>query len=43
MNNKTNFYKAYPSDLSDPQWAILAPLMPLEDGGGEARKYCNES
>ena len=39
MNNKTNFYKAYPSDLSDPQWAILAPLIPPEEGWGEARKY----
>ena len=39
MNNKPNFYKAYPSDLSDPEWAILNPLMPPEDGWGEARKY----
>ena len=39
MNNTTNFYKAYPSDLSDSQWAILSPLMPPEDGWGEARKY----
>jgi len=29
--------KLYPSDLSDAEWAILAPLVPLAKSGGRPR------
>jgi putative transposase len=29
MSNETELRKAYPSDLTDGQWAILEPLIPL--------------
>jgi transposase len=28
---------AYPSDLTDAQWALIAPLIPPADPGGRAR------
>ena len=31
--------KPYPSDLTDEQWAILEPLLPLAKPGGRPRKY----
>lgn len=31
--------KPYPSDLSDREWAILEPLMPLPFEDGVERKY----
>ena len=30
--------KAYPSDLSDAQWAVLAPLIPPAKPGGRPRE-----
>ena len=30
--------KAYPSDLSDEQWKVLAPLLPAAKVGGRPRK-----
>jgi transposase len=30
--------EAYPSDLSDDEWAILKPLIPPEKPGGRPRK-----
>ena len=29
--------RAYPSDLSDREWAILAPLLPAAKSGGRPR------
>ena len=29
--------KAYPSDLTDEQWAVLEPLIPLAKAGGAPR------
>jgi transposase len=29
----------YPSDLSDAEWAILAPLLPLPAACGRPRKW----
>jgi putative transposase len=36
----------YPSDLTDPEWAILAPLLPPPKPGGrprtvDLRRICN--
>lgn len=31
--------KAYPSDLSDAQWRLIAPLIPGAKPGGRPRKY----
>jgi putative transposase len=28
---------AYPSDLTDAQWAFIAPLIPAAEPGGRAR------
>ena len=28
----------YPSDLTDPQWDVIEPLLPPEPGGGRPRK-----
>ena len=30
--------RAYPSDLSDGEWAILAPLLPAAKPGGRPRR-----
>ena len=30
--------KPYPSDLTDAQWALLAPLLPAARPGGRPRK-----
>src|ERR671925_1366742 len=30
---------AYPTDLTDEEWQILAPLLPPEKSGGRPRKY----
>ena len=30
---------AYPSDLTDAEWAILAPLIPAAKPGGRPRKW----
>ena len=30
--------KAYPTDLTDAQWAILAPLIPPAKPGGRPRE-----
>lgn len=40
MSNKTQPRKAYPSDLTDGQWAILEPLIPASrtDRGGRPRE-----
>jgi putative transposase len=29
---------AYPSDLTDAQWAVIAPLLPLAEPGGRDRE-----
>jgi transposase len=29
----------YPTDLTDEEWQILKPLLPLEKSGGRPRKY----
>jgi transposase len=31
--------KAYPSDLTDAQWRLIAPLIPDAKPGGRPRKY----
>jgi putative transposase len=28
----------YPSDLTDPQWAVIAPMIPDASPGGRPRK-----
>ena len=28
----------YPSDLTDPQWAVIAPMIPEASPGGRPRK-----
>jgi len=39
--------KPYPSDLTDAQWAILEPLIPVHDKGrqrgGGCRSWCGGS
>ena len=30
--------RAYATDLSDPQWALIAPLVPEAEPGGRLRK-----
>jgi putative transposase len=35
---QTNLRKAYPTDLSDEQWAILEPLIPAAKHGGRPRE-----
>ena len=32
--------RAYPSDLSDEQWAVIAPLIPPPKPGGRPRTVC---
>lgn len=31
--------RAYPSDLSDAEWRVLEPLLPLAKPGGRPRKH----
>lgn len=31
--------QAYPSDLSDPEWAVLEPLVPVVKPGGRPRRH----
>ncbi len=31
--------KPYPSDLTDAQWRLIAPLIPDAKPGGRPRKY----
>jgi transposase len=35
----TTLRKPYPSDLSDPEWKMLEPLLPPEKKGGRHRGY----
>ena len=36
--SSTTFRKAYPSDLTDAQWAMLEPLIPAAQEGGRPRE-----
>jgi putative transposase len=38
MARKKAGRRAYPTDLSDTQWALLAPLIPEAEPGGRPRK-----
>ena len=31
--------KPYPTDLTDPQWALMAPYVPTAKPGGRPEKY----
>lgn len=31
--------RLYPTDLSDAEWALLAPLIPLTKSGGRSPKW----
>src|SRR5579872_7385032 len=37
MSATMSIRRAYPSDLSDSEWAVLEPLMPLEAPRGRPR------
>ena len=38
MDQRTVSRKAYPSDLTDKQWVIVAPLLPAAKHGGRRRE-----
>jgi transposase len=38
MPRKKPDWRAYPTDLSDPQWALIAPLIPEAAPGGRPRQ-----
>ena len=38
MPRKKPDRRAYPTDLSDTQWALIAPLIPAAEPGGRPRK-----